>query len=105
MPVHGLNELTRRLESFSRKLESLDGQHSIPLTDLFHPQFMARHTSFQTIDEMLSASGFDVQSQEDFAAIPDGEWDGFVAERTEFKSWDEMKGAAAEEWASSKLQF
>ena len=103
LQIKGIKEMSRKLESLSRRLEELDGTHELSLPELFPPRFMSRHTSFQTIDEMMDASEFPTGSAEDFAAIPDDEWDRYVAETTQFSDWDEMKGAAAKEWASARL--
>lgn len=105
MRVRGLDEMTRKLKSLSRKLESLSGRHRVPLQGLCPPQFMVRYTSFRTIDEMIEASGYKVESREDFAAIPDEEWDRVVAKNTRFSTWKEMLNTAAKDWARSKLAF
>lgn len=93
----------RKLRDLQRKAEQLDGQHSVPFVELFPDEFMLRNTEFASIDSMFQLSGFTVKSSEDFAAIPDEAWDRFVQERTRFASWDEMKSAAVQEWATRRL--
>jgi hypothetical protein len=93
----------RKLRNIQRKAEQLDGDHAVSLTELFPDDFMLRNTEFPSIDSMFEASGFKVSSGEDFAAIPDEEWDTFVHERTRFASWDELKSAAVQEWVARRL--
>lgn len=103
--ITGLDEFTRKLKNLERQVQSLDGIHNIPVTELFPPEFMRRHTDFDTFGEMVDASGFKIESQEDFRNIPDQEWDDFVAERTRFLNWKDMMGAAGKAWASKKLRL
>ena len=91
------------LEDLIRKIEDLDGSHDIPLCELFTDEFVLLNTDFSSISEMIAASGFSVQTSEDFANIPDDEWDNHVCQHSRFTSWDEMKGAAAKLWVSRKL--
>ena len=71
----------------------------------FPNKFMAEYTDFVSFDEMLSASGSKVTTQEEWAAIPDDQWDAFIAARTRFKDWKEMKGKAGAEWTLGKLSL
>ena len=50
-------------------------------------------------------SGFKVESQEDFEAIPDDVWDEFIRNNTSFASWKEMLQAAGAAWAKAKLDL
>lgn len=101
--VSGLDEIERELQQVADKAEALDGEHSIPLTELCPPAFMAEHTDFATIEEMFEASGFTVETPEDFAAIPDAEWDVFIASRTRFADWGTMQEQAVADWFSRRL--
>lgn len=98
-----LEDALHKLRDLQRKAEQLDGKHSVSFTELFTDEFMLRNTDFPSVDSMFEASGFKVESSEDFAAIPDEEWDRFVQERTRFASWDEMKNSAAKEWAARRM--
>ena len=91
------------LEDLIRKIEDLDGSHKIPFSDLFTDEFMLFNTDFGSISEMIAASGFSVQTSEDFAQIPDAEWNNHVCQYSRFASWDEMKGMAAKLWVARKL--
>ena len=93
------------LERLQRKLEEVSGPHDVPVSELFVPAFMAEHTHFASIDEMFAASGFKTDTTEDFAAIPDDDWDEFVRRTTKFDSWEEMKKTAASAWLKQQLEL
>lgn len=101
--IEGLEEATRKLEDLSRKAQELDGKHEVAMSEMFPPAFMTRHTDFSSFSAMLNASGFKVETKEDFAAIPNAEWDAFVTSRTRFGSWKEMKDKGVQEYAIKKL--
>jgi hypothetical protein len=103
--LKGLNELNRKLEDLKRKAEALDGKHEIPFSELFLPEFMTKHTDFASLEEMFQASGFVVESQEDFKAIPDDDWENFIKAHTQFSSWKDMQVTAFREWTARKLGF
>ena len=100
---HGLHDAIRRLADLERKAAELAGARSIRISELFPASFMIEHTNFGTIQEMLDASGFPASTTEEFAAIPDDEWDVFVSSRTKFPSWQAMLEAGTAHWVSSKL--
>ena len=100
-----LEDISRKLRDLQRRAEDVDGEHSVPINELFYDEFMLRNTDFSSIDDMFAASGFKVETSDDFAAIPDDEWDAFVKARTRFESWEEMKKAAVQQWAAGRLGF
>lgn len=105
LEISGFDEIERNLQQLSDNVEAMTGEHSIPLTELYPPAFMAEHTDFATIEEMFEASGFTMETPEDFAAIPDAEWDAFIATRTRFDDWGTMQTKAAAEWFSRGIGF
>ena len=54
---------------------------------------------------MADASGFKIESQEHFEAIPDVEWDAFVRSRTRFQTWQDMQAKAGEEYVVRRLNI
>lgn len=82
--IEGLDELQRKLYDLAKKAEALDGKHSVPVSELLTDSFVTRHTSFSSADAMFEASGFKIETQEDFAAIPDDEWDAFIRSISSF---------------------
>jgi hypothetical protein len=73
LKMTGLDEFQRKLNDMAPQAESLSGNHSVPVPDLLTPDFLRRCSRFQSAEEMFEASGFKVESAEDFAAIPDAE--------------------------------
>lgn len=78
-------------------------QGLISLSDLFTPEFMHRHTQFETIEELLSSGGFVINSEEDYDAIPDKDIDAYVVKTTNFDSWREMLTNAVQTVLGSKI--
>ncbi len=105
MKITGLDELQRKLQDLSRKAEAVGGEHSVPITELLTPTFLAGCTLFNSADELFEKSGFKVESQADFDAIPNDVWDEFIRGNTSFPSWKEMLQAAGANWAKEKLGF
>lgn len=88
-------------DEIERKLKALEGE--VPLEEIFPPRFMRRYTDFGSIGEMLEESPFTIETQEDFDQLPVTDLDEFVAERTRFPSWGEMKAKAGEQYAANQL--
>lgn len=81
----------------------MDLGDSISFADLLSPTFISEHTDFETIQELFEQSGYTVENEEDFAAIPDEEWDAFIAENTNFDSWKAMQIKAFEVFTDNIL--
>lgn len=105
LKIEGLEQLQQRLRDMKAAAEELDGTHEIPLSELLTENFMRANTEFASFSEMLDASGFKVETSQDFAAIPDDQWDAFVRSRTRFQGWNEMLGTAAKKYAAKELGF
>ncbi|MBR0340771.1 MAG: hypothetical protein IJH64_00700 [Oscillospiraceae bacterium] len=69
--------------------------------DLFPESFMKENTSFSSLDSMINAFG-NVESVEDLSNNTD--WDKFVSVNSSFNNWDEMLGAAKENFIRSAFQ-
>lgn len=105
LKISGLDELTKQLDRIAKGAEELDDTQSVPITELLSPEFVSSHTRFANAEEMFDASGFKVESQEDFAAIPDVEWNEFIRSISSFSDWQTMLGEAGATWAAKKLGF
>ena len=103
--IKGLDELSKHLEDLAERAESVNGTQEVPLSEFLTPGFLARHTRFLSEGEMFEASGFKVESAEDFEKIPDAEWDSFIAQNTPFPTWSDMLSAAGTEWLQRKLSL
>lgn len=100
-----LSELSKKVGDFSKSLGP-DGQgRKVPIGDILTPAFVSKHTGFSDVDEMLRASGFEIRTTEDFAAVPDGRWDEFIRSISSFPDWSSMLGAAGKEWIVNKLDL
>ena len=73
------------------------------LAAVFPPSFMECHTDAATFEAFLADSEWAVSSRADFAAVPRGEFDAYVADRTTFDDFEEMLGRAGEEWIARQL--
>ena len=100
--IKGLKEAQEKLKKLSEDAEQLDGQ-SVALSEVMTDIFIQNNSSFSSLDDLIKASGFTVESQADFEAIPDDEWDDFISKNTNFDSWQEMINSAGAIYARSKL--
>ena len=103
--VKGLEETKRKLEDLQRRAKELHGRRTVPFSELFPPQFIRKHTDFDSFESMLDASGFKVRAQEEFEEIPDGEWDAFIKSHSRFADWKDMLNAAGQEYIVRKMGF
>lgn len=103
--IDGLDELQDQLEGMKNAAEELDGENEIPFDELFTRSFMEPRTDFETFDELLEESMWEVNSEEDFLAIPDDEFDEYIAEHTIFDDWESMYTKATEKWVAKQLGF
>lgn len=103
--IAGLNEMSKKLDDLAKKAEKFDGQHSVPIDELLTSSFISKHTHFSNADEMFDASGFKIENQDDFEAIPDDKWDEFISSISTFPDWQAMLNEAGKEWAARKLGF
>lgn len=103
--LKGFDELQNSLHDLADKVESLGGEHEVTFEELFVQEFMISHTNFSTFNELLNSSPFEVNSSEDFAAIPDAAFDQYISEVTNFDSWGNMLEEASCEYAARQLGF
>lgn len=94
---------TGNFDKLKKNLKKLDGSHQVKLTDLMNESFISTCSNFSSLEDLFNASGFKFESQEDFEAIPDDEWDEFITNNTTYKDWSEMKSAASAEYAKTQL--
>ena len=90
-------------DQLKKNLSELSGTHTIPLDDLMTPSFISSCSQYSDFEELLEASGFKVETEEDFAAIPDQEWEQYIQTHTSYESWIEMQEAAGVSYIQSKL--
>lgn len=105
MKIEGLDELEKSLKKLSSNAKKLSGTSAVPFDELFPPSFMRHHTDASNIDEFLNNSPFTIESEEDFLAIPDEDWDHYIKAHSNFSSWEDMQGKAAEDYVVKQLGF
>ena len=101
--IKGLNELQNKLHNLANRAKAIDGSHNVPLSELLPARFLKTHTQFDSVEDMMSKSGFKIESSEDFKAIPDDQWDAFIRGHTKFSTWKEMLQLAAADWTKNQL--
>ncbi len=101
--LQGFDKIQRKLNQLAENARQLHGPHEVSFRDLFSPTFMQANTQYGSFSELLEASPFPVETKEDFAKIPDEEWDAYIRQSTRFSSWKEMQSAAAKEYARERL--
>lgn len=94
--LKGFDELKRKLD----KLKELEGK--VSLTDILNSEFMSLNTKFQSAEEMFKKSGYKIETEEDFKNIPEKDLDTFIAQNTNFESWDKLLKAGMGEWISKQ---
>lgn len=101
--IEGLDKLQKQLKQMEKGAKELEKNNQIPFSDLFTHSFMLKHTNFSSFDELLEAGNFIVNSQEDFEAIPNAEFDVHISANTSFKKWEDMLSKATEIYITKKL--
>jgi len=105
LKITGLKEFERNLEDLRRRASSISGTNRVSFAELFTPAFMAKNTRFASMDALIEASGHVVDTEDDFEAIPDQEWEAHVIANTRFGSWQEMQQSALADWTKRRLGF
>lgn len=101
--LHGVDNVIKKLNQLENRVKEVEGNNQVPVFELLSPDFMKRNTGFATLEEMLLAGDFIVESKEDFEAIPDKLWDEYVSKVTQFSSWQTMLENAGNEWVKNKI--
>lgn len=100
---HGVDRFKKRVRELEQRAAALGNVDRVPVSELFTPEFMRRHTDFQTFDEMVAESRYNVESLGDVDRIPEARWDEVVRCGTGFESWAAMRRLAEEGWVRREL--
>lgn len=76
--VTGIDDAQRAIKEEQHRLERIPAEQEIPISELFPTEFLARYTQFGSLEEMFEASGFVVETAEDFDRVRGAEWDDFI---------------------------
>lgn len=101
--ISGLDKLEKQLKQMEKGAQELSKTTHVSFGELFTSSFMRKYTSFSSMDELLDAGGFNVNSKEDFENIPDKEFDEHIAATTRFKNWEDMLGEATTQYVAKRL--
>jgi len=101
--IKGFDKLEKQLKQMEKGAKELSHTKHVSFGELFTTSFMQKNTSFPSMDELLKAGGYNIESQEDFEAIPDIEFDKLIAANTKFKNWEEMLNEATTQYVAKKL--
>ena len=93
----------KALDKLEKNISRLSDTDSIPLEDLMNSSFISSCSQYSNFEELIEASGFKVESEEDFAAIPDQEWEQFIQTNTSYEGWIEMQQAALPSYMTANL--
>lgn len=91
------------LEKLTEKINKIQKEQAVSLSKLMNDSFITDNTNYTSFTDLLSASGYNVETSDDFLAIPDKEWDCHVRACTNFSSWNEMQQVAANEYIRQQL--
>ncbi|AUG08904.1 hypothetical protein [Pseudomonas sp. S09G 359] len=91
------------LDKLMRNMEALQGNHEIPLGELFTPEFIQSHSKCSDLNGLFEAAGYNIQSIEDIEAIDDNHWDAFIKDNTDFDNWQEMRSQAMAGYIRKRL--
>lgn len=94
MPV----KLEDNFDEAHKRARKLSGERNVPLTLLFNDDFMARHTKFDSWQQLLDAGA--IKTVEDISAELLSK---LVTANSSFASFTEMHAAAFHEWAQREL--
>lgn len=102
---NGFDDLNKRLKAMSNKANELNGTNQVELGKLLNESFMQANTDFDSLDDMFEKSPFDIQTSDDFEAIPKGQLDEFISNHSKFSSWNTMLETASKKWFAQQLGF
>ena len=94
-----------KMKELERKSSQLHGLYGIPLVELLTPAFIAACSDFESVHEMLKASGVTIFPLSDIEAIPADDWDTFIRNNTVYSDWSAMLVAAVNHWTVRRLGF
>jgi hypothetical protein len=91
------------LDNLRKNLSELSGTTEVKLVDLMNADFISSCSEHSSLEELIDASGFKVESKEDFEAIPGEEWEVFIKDNTSHESWLEMQNSALLAYTKANL--
>ncbi|WP_276257533.1 hypothetical protein [Haloglomus litoreum] len=97
LQVDGLEELEERVETALDRVTALQVGTQVTSEAFFPPSFMRAHTTFDSFEAFCEQSPWAVDDIGDVQNTAQEPLDQYVADTTDFDSWEGMKVQAAEE--------
>lgn len=101
--ISGLDEANKKIGAIVERAKSLEQPTSVAIEDLLTPEFMSAHTKFSSLAELKKASGFQMETVDEFEDLPEEKLDAFMRRETQFSNWTDMIKAAGAEWVKRQL--
>jgi|APHM01.1.fsa_nt_gi hypothetical protein len=102
-PMDRLDDLADQFEAMADNVEKLQGENEVAFAELFTEQFMRQYTDVRSFEQYLENSQWEVESQSEFEAIPEDDFDEYVTDHSDFDSWKEMLETAGTEWIARQI--
>jgi hypothetical protein len=101
--INGIDDLENTLEEMIEDVLDLGQTSEVPFDELFPPQFMSLYTEFNSFDELLEESPWEVNTEADFEAIPDDAFDEYIEANTDFPEWELMVETGFDRYVERKF--
>lgn len=101
--MSGFDDLEKKLKEMEKAAKELEGTKEVSFGELFNDNFMRKYTDSDNLESFFGKSGYKIETEDDFDALDESEFDAFVNKHSEFNDWEEMLGKAGEEYAIRKL--
>ena len=85
------------------KDDFFESEEELDLNDIFTDGFISEYTDFSSFAEFLAEAPIKIDNQEDFDQMDMGEMDAYVAEVSQFETWEDMQGEAVSLYTINQL--
>jgi hypothetical protein len=97
------DEMINDLEAIAEKAHELDGSQ-VSFDELFDNDFISLHTNADSFDAFLSSANIVIDDEIDLDVLSSVEaFNSYVAENSNFDTWDEMMDVAIGCYSEKKL--
>lgn len=96
-------EIEDRLTEIQRQVMDSQAGQVVSMDEFFPPTFMQEHTQFESFESFMEGCPRNPRTNEELADVPDRKLDSYVANTTDFQSWQAMQNQAAQEEIISQL--
>lgn len=97
LQVVGLEDFEARVETALDRIGELQAGTRVRSDAFFSRPFMHDHTDFESFAAFCEQSPWALDERSDIRDVPRDQLDAYVADRTDFETWEDMKTGAAEE--------